>query len=72
MIRRELFHNIRSTTRQAESHPLPFNLMEANTGLFDATHDAGPPKRYSARKDWFWTGVILASVVWAIVLLATR
>jgi len=70
MSRRELFHNIRSATRQAESHPLPFNLMDIGTGLFDATHDAGPPKRYSARKDWFCAGLVLGVAAAAVVFLA--
>lgn len=72
MSRRELFHHIRFNTREAESHPIPFNLMNAGTGIFDATSDAGPPKRYSARKDWFWTGVVVASAFWIVVIVASR
>jgi hypothetical protein len=61
---------VRDLTRATNPGPLPFNLMNASTGLFDATVDGGRPRVACPRREWFFTGFIVALGLVALLLLA--
>jgi len=51
--------NVRDTTRAINPGPLPFNL-DRSAGLFDATPDGGRPRPSCPRREWFFTGFVVA------------
>lgn len=61
--------NVRDTTRAINPGPLPFNL-DRSAGLFDATPDGGRPRPACPRREWFFTGFVVALGLVALLMLA--